>query len=107
MSGGSLFLAAARRELVWLSSGVWSCQAPLAGVVQDGSALLEEALACPVDRSGSGTGRVVWMGRVIIGTDLHKRSAAIGVRDEREILLATGRFPMDKTGFADSVTPLV
>ena len=50
---------------------------------------------------------MVWRGRAIIGTDLHKRSAAIGVRDEREILLATGRFPMDKTGFADSVTPLV
>jgi hypothetical protein len=50
---------------------------------------------------------MVWRGRLIIGTDLQKRSAATGVRDEREILLAAGRFPMDKTGFADSVTPLI
>ncbi len=39
------------------------------------------------------------MGRVVIGTDPHKRSATIEVRDEREILLATGRFPMDKAGY--------
>jgi transposase len=39
------------------------------------------------------------MGRVVIGTDPHKRSATIEVRDEREILLATGRFGMDKTGY--------
>ena len=38
-------------------------------------------------------------GRVIIGTDPHKRSATIEVRDEREVLLATGRFRMDKTGY--------
>jgi transposase len=37
--------------------------------------------------------------RVMIGTDPHKRSATIEVRDEREILLATGRFGMDKTGY--------
>ena len=36
---------------------------------------------------------------VVIGMDPHKRSATIEVRDEREILLATGRFPMDKTGY--------
>jgi transposase len=39
------------------------------------------------------------MGRVVIGTDPHKRSATIEVRDEREVLLATGRFPMDKAGY--------
>jgi transposase len=39
------------------------------------------------------------MGRVVIGTDPHKRSATIEVRDEREILLATGRFGMDKAGY--------
>jgi len=50
---------------------------------------------------------MVWRGRLILGTDLQNRSAATGVRDEREILLAAGRFPMDKTGFADSVTPLI
>jgi transposase len=37
--------------------------------------------------------------RVVIGTDPHKRSATIEVRDGREILLATGRFPMDKVGY--------
>ena len=36
------------------------------------------------------------MARVMIGTDPHKRSATIEVRDEREILLATGRFGMDR-----------
>ena len=39
------------------------------------------------------------VGRVIIGTDPHKRSATVEVRDEREILLATGRFGMDTTGY--------
>jgi len=39
------------------------------------------------------------MGRVVIGTDPHKRSATIEVRDEREVLLARGRFPMDKAGY--------
>jgi transposase len=37
--------------------------------------------------------------RVVIGTDPHKRSATIEVRDEREILLATGRFGMDRAGY--------
>jgi transposase len=32
-------------------------------------------------------------------TDPHKRSATIEVRDEREVLLATGRFGVDKTGY--------
>ena len=39
------------------------------------------------------------MARVVIGTDPHKRSATIEVRDEREVLLATGRFGMDKAGY--------
>jgi transposase len=39
------------------------------------------------------------VGRVVIGTDPHKRSATIEVRDEREVLLATGRFSMDKAGY--------
>jgi transposase len=43
------------------------------------------------------------MGRVVIGTDPHKRSATIEVRDEREILLATGRFGMDRTGYRQLV----
>jgi hypothetical protein len=37
--------------------------------------------------------------RVVIGTDPHKRSATIEVRDEREILLATGRFGLDRAGY--------
>jgi len=37
--------------------------------------------------------------RVVIGTDPHRRSATIEVRDEREILLATGRFGMDRAGY--------
>jgi transposase len=37
--------------------------------------------------------------RVVIGTDPHKRSATIEVRDDREVLLATGRFGMDKAGY--------
>jgi transposase len=37
--------------------------------------------------------------RVVIGTDPHKRSATIEVRDEREILVATGRFGMDRAGY--------
>jgi transposase len=39
------------------------------------------------------------VGQVVIGTDPHKRSATIEVRDEREILLATGRFGMDRAGY--------
>jgi transposase len=41
---------------------------------------------------------VVAVDRVIIGTDQHKRSARFEVRDEREILLATGRLGMDRCG---------
>ena len=39
------------------------------------------------------------MGGVIIGTDPHKASVTIEVRDEREILRATGQFPMHRTGY--------
>src|SRR6266480_973673 len=39
------------------------------------------------------------MGGVIIGTDPHKASVTIEVRDEREILRATGRFAMDAAGY--------
>jgi hypothetical protein len=39
------------------------------------------------------------MGGVIIGTDPHKASVTIEVRDEREILRATGRFPMHRAGY--------
>src|SRR6266542_3540823 len=69
------------------------------GVAQEGSALLEEALpSSPMNPTVLVDGGST-VGKVIIGTDPHKRSATIEVRDEREILLATGRFGMDKTGY--------
>lgn len=39
------------------------------------------------------------MGQVIIGMDPHKRSATIEVIDERENVLAQGRFPADTDGY--------
>jgi transposase len=36
---------------------------------------------------------------VIIGVDPHKASVTIEVRDRREVLRATGRFPTDKAGY--------
>jgi hypothetical protein len=39
------------------------------------------------------------MGGVIIGVDPHKASVTIEVRDQREVLRATGRFPIDKVGY--------
>jgi len=39
------------------------------------------------------------MGHVVIGTDPPQRAATIEVRDEREVLLATGRFGMDRVGY--------
>src|SRR6266498_5178484 len=84
------------------------CGSPLAcglvghrwrGVAQEGSALLEEALpSSPMNPTVLVDGGST-MGKVIIGTDPHKRSATIEVRDEREILLATGRFGMDRCGY--------
>ena len=41
------------------------------------------------------------MGRVVIGMDPHKRSATIEVLDERETVLATGRFGTDRGGYRD------
>ena len=40
------------------------------------------------------------MAKVFIGVDPHKLSATIEVVDEREKVLATGRFSTDKTGYA-------
>ncbi|RKS80583.1 transposase, partial [Motilibacter peucedani] len=39
------------------------------------------------------------MGAVIIGVDPHKRSATVEVLDERERVLATGRFGTDREGY--------
>ena len=39
------------------------------------------------------------MGRVIIGVDPHKRSATIEIIDERETVLAAGRFGTDRDGY--------
>jgi hypothetical protein len=38
--------------------------------------------------------------KVFIGVDPHKLSATIEVVDDRESVLATGRFGTDKTGYA-------
>ena len=38
--------------------------------------------------------------RVFIGVDPHKLSATIEVVDDREAVLATGRFGTDKAGYA-------
>ena len=40
------------------------------------------------------------MKKVFIGVDPHKLSATIEVVDERETVLATGRFGTDKAGYA-------
>ena len=40
------------------------------------------------------------MARVFIGVDPHKLSATIEVVDDHETVLATGRFPTDKAGYA-------
>jgi hypothetical protein len=40
------------------------------------------------------------MASVIIGVDPHKLSATIGVVDEKEAVLAKGRFDTDKAGYA-------
>ena len=39
------------------------------------------------------------MAKVFIGVDPHKLSATIEVVDEREMLLARGRFSTDKAGY--------
>jgi transposase len=39
------------------------------------------------------------MARVFIGVDPHKLSATIEVVDDRETVLATGRFGTDKAGY--------
>ena len=39
------------------------------------------------------------MARVFIGVDPHKLSAAIEVVDDREQVLATGRFGTDQAGY--------
>ncbi|HEV7148572.1 MAG TPA: hypothetical protein VGN48_16390 [Pedococcus sp.] len=41
------------------------------------------------------------MAKLFIGVDPHKLSATIEVVDDREAVLATGRFGTDKTGYAD------
>ena len=40
------------------------------------------------------------MARVLIGVDPHKLSATIEVVDDKEAVLATGRFNTDRAGYA-------
>ena len=44
------------------------------------------------------------MGRVVIGMDPHKRSATIEVIDEREQVLAKGRYGTDSDGYQQMLT---
>jgi transposase len=44
------------------------------------------------------SGKAKLMARVFIGVDPHKLSATIEVVDDREQVLATGRFGTDKAG---------
>src|SRR3954447_7932990 len=46
------------------------------------------------------SGKVELMKKVFIGVDPHKLSATIEVVDDRETVLATGRFATDKVGYA-------
>ena len=39
------------------------------------------------------------MGRVVIGMDPHKRSATVEIIDDRETVLAGGRFGTDRDGY--------
>src|SRR6266498_3462009 len=76
-----------------------SRRAPLAGSGSRGVCSARRSVALLADEPDGSGGWGSTVGKVIIGTDPHKRSATIEVRDEREILLATGRFGMDKTGY--------
>ena len=55
--------------------------------------------ARPASIDGDGGRRQV-MARVFIGVDSHKLSATIEVVDDKETVLATGRFSTDKAGYA-------
>jgi hypothetical protein len=50
--------------------------------------------------SATTTGRTKLVARVFIGVDPHKLSATIEVVDDRETVLARGRFGTDKAGYA-------
>src|SRR6266540_1097192 len=76
-----------------------SRRAPLAGSGSRGVCSARRSVALLADEPDGSGGWGSTVGKVIIGTDPHKRSATIEVRDEREVLLATGRFGMDKTGY--------
>jgi hypothetical protein len=59
---------------------------------------------CPLRRHLSGRSEEVDVGSVIIGMDPHKRSATIEVIDERENVLAQGRFGTDTDGYRTMLT---
>jgi transposase len=70
-------------------------------VAQEGFAQLEEALpSTPISRQVEEE----QMGRFIIGMDPHKRSATIEVINEREKVLAQGRFGTDTDGYHTMLT---
>jgi len=61
-------------------------------VDEEGSAQL--VVAVPARRLPTDDGKAKLMARVFIGVDPHKLSATIEVVDDRETVLATGRFAM-------------
>ena len=82
---------------VWLSSGLRSRRVPCRCVAHEGTAQL--VIALPARRHDRTTGRTKLVARVFIGVDPHKLSATIEVVDDRETVLARGRFGTDKAGY--------
>ena len=84
---------------VWLIFGLRSRRSPCRCVAPEGSAPLSAAV--PTRRSSIATAEGDrCMARVFIGVDPHKLSATIEVVDDKETVLATGRFATDKAGHA-------
>ena len=82
---------------VWLSTGLRSRRVPCRCVAHEGTAQL--VIALPARRHDRTTGRTKLVARVFIGVDPHKLSATIEVVDDRETVLARGRFGTDKAGY--------
>jgi hypothetical protein len=85
---------------VWLIFGLRSRRPPcLRAWLQRG--LPRSQQQCPLGVNHPKTaGKAKLMAKVFIGVDPHKLSATIEVVDDRETVLATGRFGTDKAGYA-------
>ena len=103
MIGGVALIAAAR---LWLGRGSHlACTLPVTAAwsgsrgdcpAQSSAALLAEPLF--------GHSEEASVGRVVIGMDPHKRSATIEIIDDRETVLAGGRFGTDRDGHRAMLT---